>query len=75
MILKKKIKRELPIMFDRREWMVEIEPWGLHLWAKRTHQKFPITWDSILNKTMDIAAQQAKREKAEKRKLKKLNRL
>jgi hypothetical protein len=68
-LLTKPIKRELPQTFDRRSWIIELQPWGINFRAKRTRKSFPITWDSIFNRTMLIAAESERREKAERRKL------
>jgi len=68
-MLEKSIRRELPQTFDRRHWYVTIEPWGLSFRAKRSRKgDYPITWDSIFNKAMLIAAERARKEKKEKRK-------
>ena len=69
-VLQSKIKRELPVTLDRRYWIVELHPWGITFRAKRTRQSFPITWDAIFTKTMQIAAEAARKERAEKRKAK-----
>lgn len=72
-LLEKKIRRELPVTLDRRQWVIELAPWGITFRAKRTRQSFPITWDAIFTKTMQIAAEAARKERAEKRKARKGN--
>lgn len=66
-VLRKRIRRELPVKLDRREWIIELESWGINFRAKRTRRSYPITWDSIFNKTMAIAAEQERREKRARR--------
>lgn len=68
-LLTKPIKRELPITLDRREWIIELQPFGINFRAKRTRKAFPITWDSIFTKTMLIAAERERKERAERRNL------
>jgi hypothetical protein len=63
-VLKIPIRRELPISFDRRQWSVEVRPLGLEFRAKRERQTYFITWESVLHRTMEIAADAARREKA-----------
>jgi hypothetical protein len=70
-ILTKPIKRELPLTFDRRSWIVELQPWGINFRAKRTRQTFPITWETIWAKAQHIAAELARKERAERRKARK----
>ena len=67
-LLHKRIRRELPGTFDRRSWVIELEHWGITFRAKRTRKNYPITWDSIFNRCMAIAAEQARKDRAEKRK-------
>ena len=62
-LLTKRIKRELPGQFDRRSWLIELESWGLNLRAKRTRRSYPISWDSIFNKAMLIAAEADRKER------------
>ena len=73
-LLQKKIRRELPGTFDRRSWVIELQGWGISFRAKRSRRSFPITWDSIFVKTMLIAAELQRKEKAEKRKARRANR-
>lgn len=63
-LLKTPVRRELPITFDRRQWSVEMRPLGLEFRAKRERQTHFITWDAVLHRTMEIAAESARREKA-----------
>ena len=67
-LLQRKIRRELPGTFDRRSWVIELESWGIMFRAKRTRRGFPITWASVFNKTMAIAAEQERKERAARRK-------
>lgn len=66
-LLTKTIKRELPGTFDRRYWIVELHGWGINFRAKRTRRSYPIKWDSIFNRCMAIAAEQARRDRLAKR--------
>ena len=66
-MLRTAVIRELPIDFDRRRWVVTLRPWGLEFRAKRTRTVFSISWESVLHRTMEIAAAQAFREKHERR--------
>ena len=65
-LLQKKIRRELPGTFDRRSWVIELASWGITFRAKRTRKNYPITWDSIFNRCMAIAAEAARKERVEK---------
>ena len=67
-VLTKAIRRELPVTFDRRNWIVEIVPWGIQFRAKRTRRKFPITWEAIWHHAQEIAVEAARKERAERRK-------
>lgn len=67
-LLQKRIRRELPGTFDRRSWVIELEHWGISFRAKRTRKNYPITWDSIFNRTMAIAAEAERKERTAKRK-------
>ena len=66
-LLTKPIRRELPHTYDRRNWIVELHPWGISFRAKRTRRDFPITWDSIWNRAMQIAAEHARQERRQRR--------
>jgi len=70
-LLQKKIRRELPQTFDRRSWIVELESWGLQFRAKRSRQAYPVTWASVWDLAMKIAAEAKRKEKAERRKARK----
>lgn len=63
-LLKTPVRRELPITFDRRQWSVEMRPLGLEFRAKRERQTHFIAWDTVLHRTMEIAAETARRDKA-----------
>lgn len=70
-LLKTPIRRELPMSFDRRQWSVELRPLGLEFRAKRERQTYFITWEGVLHRAMEIAAEAARREKAFKAKARK----
>ena len=63
-LLKKPVRRQLPITFDRRQWTVELRPLGLEFRAKRERQTYFVTWESVLHRTMEIAAEAARRDRA-----------
>jgi hypothetical protein len=67
-ILNKPIRRELPQTFDRRRWLIELQPWGINFRAKRTRRTYPITWDAIWDKSQKIAVELARAEKKAARK-------
>ena len=67
-ILTKPVKRELPLPLDRRQWLIELAPFGINFRAKRSRRCYPITWDSIFNRCMAITAERERRERIEKRK-------
>jgi hypothetical protein len=46
--LQKAIRRELAISVDRRQWIVELQPWGLDFHAKREKKHFQIAWETAL---------------------------
>lgn len=68
--LKTPIRRELPISFDRRQWSVEMRPLGLEFRAKRERTTYFITWEGVLHRTMEIAAESARRDRLEKQRRK-----
>jgi hypothetical protein len=63
-LLKKPVSRELPISFDRRQWRVVLHPWGLEFRPKRARTTYTITWESVLFRTMEIAAEHARRDRS-----------
>jgi hypothetical protein len=66
-LLNKPIRRELPGTFDRRQWLIELQPWGINFRAKRTRRTYPITWAAIWDKSQKIAAEQLRLERKQKR--------
>lgn len=69
-LLQKPIRRELPQTFDRRQWVISIEPWGLQFRAKRSRteaQTFPIEWEAVWSKAVQIAVERRRKEKKEQR--------
>jgi hypothetical protein len=66
-VLSKPLRRELPMTFDRRIWLVELQPWGVTFRAKRTRKVYPITWAAIWDKSQKIAAEQLRLERKQKR--------
>ena len=70
-LLQKSITRELPEKFDRRNWIVELEPRLIRFRAKRTRQSYPVTWEAVWVLAMKIAAEAKRKEKAERRKARK----
>lgn len=67
-LLSKVIRRELPQMFDRRAWLVELHPGFVRFRAKRTRRTYDVPWDSIWGKAMFIAAEQRRLERRARRK-------
>jgi hypothetical protein len=67
-LLTKPIRRELPQTFDRRNWLIELQPWGINFRAKRTRRTYPITWESIWCHSQKIAAELARAERRARRK-------
>lgn len=61
--LKRPVRRELPITFDRRQWTVEVHGWGLVFRAKRERRTFEISWESVLHRAHEIAAYKAVADK------------
>lgn len=70
-VLTKKIVRELPMTFDRRNWKVSIEPWGIMFKAKRSRgakSSFGITWEAAWHKAVANEVERRRREKKDKKK-------
>jgi len=63
-VLSKPLRRELPGSYDRRQWSVTLHPWGIDFRAKRSRKSYSITWESVFHRTMELAAQHERCEKA-----------
>lgn len=68
-VLQKPVKRELPISFDRRQWVATLHPYGIEIKAKRTrgNSTYTILWETIISKAIEIRVARERREKKEKR--------
>ena len=81
-LLEKPIKRTLPFEIDGQSWVVEISQMGVSFRAKRapkgcrrrrrdhsTKVSYPVSWGAVWNRAMLQAAELARKEKRERRKV------
>lgn len=68
-LLTKTIRRQIPQEFDRRNWVVEVHPWGLRFRAKRCKQTFDCTWGQAWNKAQMNHVEAVRAEKKAARKV------
>jgi hypothetical protein len=56
---KRKLILETPFLIGRRPMIVQVEPYGLQLRAKRSRHSLEISWAQIFNRAAAIAAEAA----------------
>jgi hypothetical protein len=66
-ILKNTIRRELPLMIDRRQWIVEIHPRHIEFREKGRRTRYTVPWESVWRRAMEIAAARIREERNIKR--------
>ena len=69
--LTKVVKRKLPRPIDRGIWTVAMDSTGITFRQSKKWKRFPIGWEAIWCRAMEIAAEQLRKERAAARKARK----
>lgn len=66
--LTKVVRRKLPRSIDRTQWTVTLDSVGVTFREVKHKTKFPVSWDAIWQRAMEITAEAARKERLAKRK-------